>query len=145
MLISDDIATTGEIKRTTTYEKPQGFWIVKKERLIEDLMIDEQALILQTKDKGLVILSGCAHSGIINTVRHAKNLMGVSKVHAIIGGFHLAPLSRETVNATLEDLIEINPAYIYPCHCTGSKNIGRLSKFFGERCQPLRTGDVIEI
>lgn len=143
--IADGIITTGEVQRTTSYEKPKGFWTVKNEIFVEDMLVDDQALILNIENKGLVILSGCAHSGIINTIRHAQILTGVKKVHAVIGGYHLKNSSEETICKTLEDLVKINPAFIYPCHCTGSKNVQRLSRFFGKRCNPLKTGVILEI
>ena len=143
--IADGVVTTGEIERITPYEKPQGFWTVENERFVEATMRDDQALILNFKDKGLVIVSGCAHAGIINTVKHAQKLTGVSKVHALIGGFHLTDAEEERVKATITDLEQINPDFIYPCHCTGSKAIRRLIKSFKERCNLVRTGDTFNV
>jgi 7,8-dihydropterin-6-yl-methyl-4-(beta-D-ribofuranosyl)aminobenzene 5'-phosphate synthase len=143
--IADGVVTTGEIERITPYEKPQGFWTVENEKFIEDEMWDDQALILNLEDKGLIIVSGCAHAGIINTIKQAQKLMGIKKVHAVIGGFHLSDSKEETINATINDLTEINPSFIYPCHCTGSKAVRRFIVSFKGRCNPLRTGDTFKV
>jgi len=143
--IMDGVLATGEIERVTSYEKPQGFWTVENERFIEDTMRDDQSLILDLEDKGLVVVSGCAHAGIINTIRHSQKLMGVKHVHAVVGGFHLKDSNEETIKATIDDLTEINPDFIFPCHCTGSEPIRELTEGFKDRCDPLTTGDTFEV
>jgi 7,8-dihydropterin-6-yl-methyl-4-(beta-D-ribofuranosyl)aminobenzene 5'-phosphate synthase len=143
--IADGIITTGEVKRTTIYEKPKSFWTIKNEIFVEDMLLDDQSLILNIENKGLVILSGCAHSGIINTIKHAQLLTGIRNIHGVIGGFHLKISNEKTIKKTIEDLVTINPSFISPCHCTGSKSVKRLSKFFGKRYNPLKTGDILEI
>jgi len=143
--IADGVVTTGEIERITPYEKPQGFWTVENDRFVEATMRDDQALMLNLEDKGLVVVSGCAHAGIINTIKHAQKLTGVSKVHAVIGGFHLTDSEEERVKATINDLAQINPDFIYPCHCTGSKAVRHLVESFKGRCNPLRTGDTFNL
>jgi len=143
--IAERIVTSGEIERITPYEKPQSFWTVENEKFIEDVMRDDQALVLNLEDKGLVVVSGCAHAGIINTIKQAQRLMGMKKVHAVIGGFHLSDSKEETIKATINDLNEINPAFIYPCHCTGSKAVRQFTVSFKGRCNPLRTGDTFKV
>ncbi|MEM2129486.1 MAG: MBL fold metallo-hydrolase [Candidatus Bathyarchaeia archaeon] len=144
VVIAENILTTGEIERLTPYEKPRGFWTVENDMFVEDQMKDDQALILNLPNKGLVIIVGCAHAGIINTVRHAQKLTGIKRVHAVIGGFHLNDSSEETVKATISDLAEINPDLVCPCHCTGNKPSRLLIEAFGERCNPIKTGDTLE-
>jgi 7,8-dihydropterin-6-yl-methyl-4-(beta-D-ribofuranosyl)aminobenzene 5'-phosphate synthase len=143
--IAEGIVTSGEIERITPYEKPKGFWTVENEKFIEDGMRDDQALVLNLEDKGLVVVSGCAHAGIINTIKQAQRLMGMKKVHAVIGGFHLSDSKEEIIKATINDLNEINPAFIYPCHCTGSKAVRKFIENFKGRCNPLRTGDTFKV
>ena len=82
---------------------------------------DDQAIVMNIKDKGLIILSGCAHSGIVNTVNYAKEISGIDKIHAIIGGFHLARTGDEEIEQTVGSIIEMDVELIVPCHCTGSK------------------------
>jgi 7,8-dihydropterin-6-yl-methyl-4-(beta-D-ribofuranosyl)aminobenzene 5'-phosphate synthase len=72
-------------------------------------------------------------------------LTGVSKVHAVIGGFHLSDSKEETIKATINDLAQINPDFIYPCHCTGSKAVRQFTVSFKGRCNPLKTGDTFNI
>jgi 7,8-dihydropterin-6-yl-methyl-4-(beta-D-ribofuranosyl)aminobenzene 5'-phosphate synthase len=96
-------------------------------------------------DRGLVVLTGCAHSGIINTLRHAQKITGIDKVCAVVGGFHLDKADDEKIEASIDELVKINPTSIYPCHCTGSKATRKLLDSFGDRCKPVQTGDVIEV
>jgi hypothetical protein len=84
---------------------------------------------MNLKDKGLVILSGCAHAGIVNTVRYAMELTGIEKIHALMGGFHLGgPLFEPIINRTTEEIKAINPTYVIPAHCTGRKAIMAMEK-----------------
>ncbi len=84
------------------------------------LVLDDRALVINIKEKGLVIISGCAHAGIINTIRYSQQITGLTKVYAILGGFHLAGKEFEKrIEPTIEELKEINPELIVPSHCTG--------------------------
>jgi 7,8-dihydropterin-6-yl-methyl-4-(beta-D-ribofuranosyl)aminobenzene 5'-phosphate synthase len=143
--IATGIVTTGEIPRETDFEQVEGFWTVNDQRLVQDQMTDDQALLINMREKGIVIISGCAHSGIINTVRHAQKMVGTNNIHAIIGGCHLASADDRKIQATLDHLIRLQPKWLYPCHCTGSKATRRLLDSFDERCRLIRTGDVIEL
>ncbi|MGQ9782277.1 MAG: MBL fold metallo-hydrolase [Nitrososphaeria archaeon] len=143
--VADGILSTGEVERVTSYEKPQGLWTVEDEMFVEDVMRDDQALILNLEGKGLAVISGCAHAGIINTVKHAQKLTGVREVYTIVGGFHLKDSKEEAVALTARDLVEVNPRLIFPCHCTGSRLIYRLNRIFKGRVKVVKTGDVIEI
>jgi len=143
--LMEDISTTGEIERVTSYEKVEGLWTVSRERFMPDILLDDQSLIFKIEGKGLVIVSGCAHSGIINTVIHSRKLMKVDKIHAVIGGFHLKDADEERVQRTAEDLAAFNPELICPCHCTGKKAVKMLKETFGEDCLAVKTGDIIEI
>jgi 7,8-dihydropterin-6-yl-methyl-4-(beta-D-ribofuranosyl)aminobenzene 5'-phosphate synthase len=140
-----DVSTTGEIERATSYEKVTGFWTISRERFMEDILVDDQSLIFKVDGKGLVIVSGCAHAGIVNTVVHSKKIMDVEKVYAVIGGFHLANAGKERIQLTVEELLATDPEIVCPCHCTGRKAIDALKKSFGERCRPTRTGDTIHL
>ncbi len=141
--IAKGVITTGEIERVTTFEKVKDYWTIKEERFVEDSMPDDQALIIEIDRKGLVVVSGCAHSGIINTIRQARKVTGIDKVCAVLGGFHLTKADDKTIKSTVEELIEIDPEIVAPCHCTGHKAVHQLTRAFGDRCRPLRTGDVL--
>jgi 7,8-dihydropterin-6-yl-methyl-4-(beta-D-ribofuranosyl)aminobenzene 5'-phosphate synthase len=99
-----------------------------KENLIPDpLIYDDQAIIANIKHKGLVILTGCGHVGIINTVRYAVSLTGLNKIHAVIGGFHLTGGMYEDIKEqTIDELRKADPAYLVPYHCTGWKATNRI-------------------
>jgi 7,8-dihydropterin-6-yl-methyl-4-(beta-D-ribofuranosyl)aminobenzene 5'-phosphate synthase len=85
-----------------------------------DPIEDDTAVVANVKGKGLVILSGCAHSGIVNTVNHARALTGIEAVYAVMGGFHLTgPALAATIEPTTQALQKIAPTHVVPCHCTG--------------------------
>jgi 7,8-dihydropterin-6-yl-methyl-4-(beta-D-ribofuranosyl)aminobenzene 5'-phosphate synthase len=111
----------GEIPRETLFEQgmPLATYSDSSGEHKDDI-IDDTSLVFALKDKGLVILTGCAHAGIINTIRHAQKTTGIDKVHAIIGGFHLGGASMPTVvEPTINEIKSIGPDYVIPCHCTG--------------------------
>ena len=122
MLIDNMILVSGEVSRTTSFEK--GFPIHYAKRsgqwIPDPLILDDQCAILNVKDKGLLIITGCGHAGIINIIRHAQNLTGIDKIHAVIGGFHLSgKLFEAIIPDTVSSLKEIAPDYVMPGHCTG--------------------------
>jgi len=84
-----------------------------------DTVEEDQAIVINVKDKGLVVLAGCAHSGIVNTVNRAQEVSGVQRVWAIVGGFHLASVTDEELQRTIEALKAFQPALIVPSHCSG--------------------------
>lgn len=111
----------GEIPRSTPFETgmPLAHYADHSGEHKDDI-IDDTSLVFVLKDKGIVILTGCAHAGIINTIRHAQKVAGREKVHAVIGGFHLGGSNIEAVvNPTIRELKAIGPDHIVPCHCTG--------------------------
>ena len=145
VLIAPGVMTTGEVPRLESFEKVEGFWTVKDGQYCEDNIPDDQALAASLPGKGLVVITGCAHAGIINTVRHAQKITGVEKLYAVIGGFHLMDADDRRIEATAEALKGLDPAIVRPGHCTGQKAICRLQEALGERCQPLAVGDFIQI
>ena len=121
-LLDGALLVTGEVDRTTDFE--QGFPIHQALRddgwQPDPLILDDQAALLHVRDKGLVVLTGCGHSGIVNIVRYAKQLTGVERVYAVIGGFHLGgPLFEPIIPMTCSALQELRPEVIVPAHCTG--------------------------
>ena len=88
---------------------------------------DDQALVAYIEGKGLVIISGCGHAGIINTINYAKKLGGNEKIHAVLGGFHLSgALYEDAIGPTVRSLQDADPDYIVPCHCRGWKAINAI-------------------
>ena len=115
---------TGNIERVTPYEKvPPILLIERGEKPEPDDFRGEQAIFFSVKNKGLVVLSGCAHAGIVNTVKQAQKVSGIQKVHAIMGGFHLINAKPEIIKKTVDDIKEMKPDCVAPTHCTGFEAI----------------------
>ncbi len=120
---------TGNIERITPYEKVPPTLLVKRgEKPEQDDMRGEQALFFNVKGKGLVVISGCAHSGIVNTVKQAQKVSGMDKLHAVMGGFHLIGAKPEIIQNTVADIKSMKPDHIVPAHCTGFETIVAFSK-----------------
>lgn len=120
---------TGNIERVTTYEKvPPNLLIKRGEKPEPDDFRGEQAIFFKVKGKGLVVLSGCAHAGIVNTVKHAQKIAGTDKLHAVLGGFHLINAKPEIIEKTVADIKAMKPDYIVPTHCTGFEAIMAFAK-----------------
>ncbi|MGB9659973.1 MAG: MBL fold metallo-hydrolase [Nitrososphaerales archaeon] len=139
------VLTSGQVERSTTFEKTEGFHTIKEEQFIEDHLPDDQALIIDVENKGLVIVSGCAHSGIINIIKQAQKMTSIQDIYAIVGGLHLEKADDERIKSTIEALLKLNPKVVAPCHCTGLKAVNKLTEAFGKRCSPLRTGDTLKL
>lgn len=121
-LLGRALLVTGEVERTTGFE--QGFPVHEAHGnghwQPDPLILDDQALIANVRGKGLVVLTGCGHAGVVNIVRYARRLTGVHHVHAVLGGFHLTgPLSAPIIPATVSALQELAPDWIVPAHCSG--------------------------
>ncbi|MBW1862888.1 MAG: twin-arginine translocation signal domain-containing protein [Deltaproteobacteria bacterium] len=111
---------SGTIDMVTEYEKGQAPLLKKKGgQFQQDFFIGEQAVILNIKGKGPVVLSGCAHRGIANAVKQTLKITGRKKIHAVIGGFHLMWSKPELIQRTVADIKAASPDYIIPNHCTG--------------------------
>lgn len=120
---------SGRVERFTDYEQiPPVFLAKRGEQYVQEDFIGEQAVIMKAKGKGLVVLSGCAHRGIVNTVIHAQKITGMDKVYAVIGGFHLTGAKPELIQRTIADIQAIRPEYIVPTHCTGFEAISAFAR-----------------
>jgi 7,8-dihydropterin-6-yl-methyl-4-(beta-D-ribofuranosyl)aminobenzene 5'-phosphate synthase len=131
---SDLVLTLGEIERITPFEK--GFpWAEIEENGVwsADSFADDQSVVLRVAD-GLIVISGCAHSGIVNSVKYAQKVTGITKVHAVLGGFHLTgPLFEPIIDDTVAAIKDIDPDWVVPMHCTGWKAINAFAAAFGDR------------
>lgn len=111
---------TGKIDRVTDYEKvPPNLLIKKGDNPEQDDFHGEQALFFHVQGRGLVVVSGCAHTGIVNTVRQAQKVSGIEKIHAVLGGLHLVNAQPEVIQRTNNDIKSLKPDYVVPTHCTG--------------------------
>lgn len=133
MLIADDmVMVTGEVERATPFEKGMPNALVEIGGKIEkDPIADDQALVINLSGKGLVVISGCAHAGIVNTAMFAQKITGEQNIYAVLGGFHLTgPIFEKIHDETIQGLKEMAPEVVMPMHCTGRKAIGRFEKEF---------------
>lgn len=117
-LLDNDLLFLGEIPRVTDFEKglSRSYYMDHGEEK-RDNIPDDSSIIANVKGKGLVLLSGCAHAGIINTVLHSKKVSGIDQVMTVMGGFHLT--RPEAIEPTVKALKEIDSTYMVPTHCTG--------------------------
>ncbi|NQT31509.1 MAG: MBL fold metallo-hydrolase [Deltaproteobacteria bacterium] len=129
--ITDSIMTTGEIPMTTDYETIEPRLVVKEgKRFKPDKLLDDQALIITT-GAGLVVILGCAHRGIINTLYHARKLTGVEAIQAVFGGCHLMNATEERVWLTIAALKELGVQQLGFGHCTGLAASAIMAREFG--------------
>ena len=148
MVIGGRALVTGQIPRTTPFEKgspAQVAWIDGKWQP-DPWIHDDQAIVLNVKNKGLVVLTGCGHAGVVNTLKCARDLTGVDQVHAVIGGFHLTGPSFEPIIApTIQALKQFNPSVIVPQHCTGWKATHLIAQQFPTAFVPNSVGTTMVI
>lgn len=130
--INDRVLVTGEIPRANSFEKgfPNHYSEVDDGKIEADPLInDDQAIILSVKDKGLVIITGCGHAGIINTLNYAKDLTGEDRIYAVLGGMHLSGgLFEPIIPRTIEELERLKPKFVVPCHCSGLKAVSEIAR-----------------
>jgi 7,8-dihydropterin-6-yl-methyl-4-(beta-D-ribofuranosyl)aminobenzene 5'-phosphate synthase len=148
LIANQSILVTGEIPRKTSFERGYGLNRIMKDDAWEPdrWVLDDRALVMNLKGRGLVIVSGCAHAGIINTVRYAQEITGVNSVYAVIGGFHLGGQENESIiPQTLVDLKQINPQLIVPCHCTGWRANFAIAKMFPQAYVHNSVGNLYQL
>jgi len=147
-LLDGAVLITGEVDRTTAFETGfQGHEAMRDGRWQADpLILDDQALIISLGDRGLVVLSGCGHAGIVNTVRYARKLTGNDAVAAIVGGFHLSgPMFEPIIEPTVDALAELSPSLLMPAHCTGWRAVHRLATRFPDAFVMSTVGTTITL
>ena len=143
--VENGVFLTGEVPRRTPFEKPDPRLKIEVEgEISQDLLPDDQSLILDT-DKGIVLILGCAHSGIINIIYHVINKTGKEKFYAIIGGTHLNFLTPEQLEESIKSLKKMDIEKIGVSHCTGMRAAFRLHQEFGDRFFYGCVGSVLEV
>jgi len=143
--ISDSIMTSGEVPMVTDYEEIEPSLVVKEGGGFKpDTFRDDQALIIKTPP-GLVVVSGCAHRGIVNTLYHAQKISGVKKIDTVIGGCHLVNASEERIWLTIAALKELGVGRLGACHCTGMAASAIMAQEFGERFFFNNAGTVLDL
>ena len=143
--ITDNIITTGEIPMVTDYEGIEPHLMVKEGGSFKpDKLLDDQALIIKTR-AGLVVILGCAHRGIINTLYHAQKITGVKAINTVVGGCHLIVASEERIYLTIAALKELGVQRIGVSHCTGLPASAIMAQEFGDKFFFNNAGTVINI
>ncbi len=144
--ITDDIFLTGEIPRKISFEKKgdfsQRFAIVKR-KTVPDLTMDDQALVITTNE-GLLVILGCCHSGLINTLTYIIEKSGMGKIYTVIGGTHLGLLPQKQTEKTIEALKNFHIKKICPCHCTEMEASIKFYETFRDNFLLCGVGKVIE-
>jgi 7,8-dihydropterin-6-yl-methyl-4-(beta-D-ribofuranosyl)aminobenzene 5'-phosphate synthase len=130
---------TGEIPRANDFEDTGGPFFLDEGLCRADPLLDDQALYFLTPE-GAVVVLGCAHAGVVNTLLHVERLSGCARIHAVIGGMHLEAASPRRMNRTLSRLRELGVQRIAPLHCTGPRAVVALRNALGERCEFCAAG-----
>jgi 7,8-dihydropterin-6-yl-methyl-4-(beta-D-ribofuranosyl)aminobenzene 5'-phosphate synthase len=132
-LLDGSLLVTGEVDRTTEFE--QGFPVHQAHRHgrwePDPLILDDQALVASVRGRGLVVLTGCGHSGIVNILRYVRKVTGEDAIHAVVGGFHLSgPVFERIIAPTVDALADFSADYLVPSHCTGWRAIHGIAARF---------------
>jgi 7,8-dihydropterin-6-yl-methyl-4-(beta-D-ribofuranosyl)aminobenzene 5'-phosphate synthase len=151
-VVAGHAITSGQIPRLTDFEEPlpaarlevgapgssceaevhfpPGMLQVEAQpgQLVQDIFWGEHATAYNVRDRGLVVISSCGHAGIVNSVRQLQKVTGIERVHAIVGGWHLAPAADAVVQQTVEAFKDINPDYLIPMHCSGNNTMAAIQR-----------------
>lgn len=116
----DLILLAGQVERVTEFEKgTPNMEAFIDDAWVQDPFLDDQAIAVNLKNKGLVVMGGCSHAGIVNTVMHLRKVSQIETVHAILGGFHLSGASKDLIDPTVAAIKQMAPQSVVPMHCTG--------------------------
>lgn len=147
-LLEGSVLITGEVDRTSGYEP--GFPMQEAWRdgawTPDPLVLDDQALVVHVAGKGLVVLTGCGHAGVVNICRYALRLTGVDRLYTVMGGFHLnGPLFEPLIDRVCTDLAALGPSVVVPAHCTGWRANHAMARRFGDAFVPNSVGTRFEL
>jgi 7,8-dihydropterin-6-yl-methyl-4-(beta-D-ribofuranosyl)aminobenzene 5'-phosphate synthase len=146
MLVDEMILVSGEVARIIDFERGFPIHYAKRHDHWEPdpLIMDDQCAIIHVRDKGLIVITGCGHSGIINIIHNAQAITGIQKIYAVIGGFHLTGgLFEPIIPATIAALKAIKPRYIMPGHCTGWFATHKIAQAMPEAYIPNNVGTTL--
>ena len=141
--VCERFCLTGPVPRTTDFEDTGGAFFKNRNCTEPDDLTDDQAAFIETP-AGTVVVLGCAHAGVINTLRHVQTLTDSRPIHTVIGGMHLLNASPERMDKTVTELRRLNVQRLLPCHCTGFAAMARLWNDLPGRCLACPVGTVIE-
>lgn len=128
--LAPGIGITGPVPRNSSFEDVGGPFFLDHNSHQDDLIEDDQSMWFETDD-GLVILLGCCHAGLVNTIDYIRKISGVSKVHGVIGGMHLVNADQQRLDRTFEAMAGWKAEFLVPCHCTGANAAEQMQKTIG--------------
>ncbi|HVB79182.1 MAG TPA: MBL fold metallo-hydrolase [Candidatus Binataceae bacterium] len=144
IFLDDMFYLSGEIPRVTPFERglpahyqknADGNWMP------DPLLMDERFLMVKVEGKGLIVFTACSHAGVVNVLKHARECVADTPIHAVMGGFHLSGANEEIIPETVAALSELNPRVIAAGHCTGWRAVNALANTFGDGAlDPLAVG-----
>jgi 7,8-dihydropterin-6-yl-methyl-4-(beta-D-ribofuranosyl)aminobenzene 5'-phosphate synthase len=137
--VADGLWVTGQVPRETAYEDTGGDFRLDPDGRVPDPIHDDQSLFFHGAD-GPVLILGCAHAGVVNTMRHVARLTGANRLHAVIGGMHLLHASPQRIETTIAVFRELDVRLIAPCHCTGIRAVAAFWHAFPDRCVEAHAG-----
>lgn len=143
LLLEESVLVTGQVDRVTDFEQgfPIQFALTEHGYEPDPWTWEDQALIVHVRDKGLVVLSGCGHAGVVNILRYAQTLTGVEHIHAFIGGMHLTGgLFEAIIPRTIDEVAMIGPDVLVPGHCTGWRATHALAARLPDAYLPANVG-----
>jgi 7,8-dihydropterin-6-yl-methyl-4-(beta-D-ribofuranosyl)aminobenzene 5'-phosphate synthase len=130
---------TGEISRQTSFEDVGGRFFLDERCEQPDALVDDQALFFESQD-GLVVLLGCAHAGVVNTLEYIQHLTNGRPIHTVLGGMHLLTAGPERMAKTIEAFRRLKIQRIAPAHCTGTSAVAQMLAAFPDRCSTCDVG-----
>ncbi len=134
---------TGRIPRNTSFEDTGGPFYLESNKTEKDLIEDDLAMFIDSP-KGIIVIVGCAHSGIINTLDYITSITGKNKIHAVIGGMHLSKANNNRIDQTITALNKFNIDKLFPMHCTGLESAAVIKQNFNNNCyiEPSEFADI---
>ena len=141
------VISTGEVVREESFEKALTLetFTEKHGKLVPDEITDDLSLAIKVEGKGIVIITGCSHAGIVNIVQQAIRLSGETKILAVVGGLHLIDADEDRIDKTARALYDLNVQRLYVGHCTGLRGEAVLLKLFKDRFCKLHSGMRIDL
>lgn len=143
-LVRPGMYISGTVPKTNDFEIRSGDFYIGSGKTRRDELSDDMSMAFVSQ-KGLIIITGCAHSGIINIVDHMRRITRCGHVHAVMGGFHLGNAEDEKISRTVEQMFRISPDRLFPGHCTGEKAMTAFEKRFGASVERLYPGKEIRL
>jgi 7,8-dihydropterin-6-yl-methyl-4-(beta-D-ribofuranosyl)aminobenzene 5'-phosphate synthase len=139
--LMDGVISTGEVERAVDYEEPGvEVYNVQDGKIVRDAIMDDMSLVLNIKNKGLLVVTGCSHAGIVNILKQAMKITGINKIYGVVGGFHLMGAANERINQTVAMFQEMEIQLVLGGHCTGFKALSKMADQLGEKFICLNSG-----